>query len=265
MGIDEQALSSGVTSMSFADEGGAELLVERLKEPIRFTMGLDRGADVSAAVCRYWKAWSAEAETNGEYSHLSATEIRSVMNSGGSWVTDGLLAHAVEMHRDGRITLHCETSHLSDFAGGSKEIVPEMNTVDPVGDASLLLDYNWSNMGPALVLLGICAFFLSAHVGSRRLDVKQHAKLMALQERVFVNTGEMGKDAEPEEEQPARLWDKFKLEMRSSHSIVSIIDPPMHELLSMSRPQRNQALLASIMIGFMVNAIFHGTEEQSTG
>ena len=64
------------------------------------------------------------------------------------WASRGMVSVAV---RDTHVV--CETAHLTDFSGAvMKSATPEVNIVDPVGDAHLLLNYDHTNAAVPIIV-----------------------------------------------------------------------------------------------------------------
>merc|ERR1711871_484726 len=109
--------------------GGTAVKVSGLEGGL---IGVSCGEPDDMKICSYWDDES------------SSWSIRGVINDGGI----------------------CMSSHLTDFSGMAENSVPEMNAVDPIGDAALLSKLDASNMGPALILAGLHAvYWLSVTYG----------------------------------------------------------------------------------------------------
>jgi hypothetical protein len=138
-----RSIGSGVSSLSFGDGEGGSVPVDGLAAPIVLLMPLTNSpsgnsrrllmapGDGTVETCRYFN-----------HNKVPVPD----------WDGEGCIAIGFE---SGQLVCHC--FHLTEFGSASDQVVPEMNTPDPVGDAKLFTQINMSN---ALALIFVsCLFF----------------------------------------------------------------------------------------------------------
>eukprot|EP01029_Cantina_marsupialis_P008202 TRINITY_DN1950_c0_g2_i4.p1 TRINITY_DN1950_c0_g2~~TRINITY_DN1950_c0_g2_i4.p1 ORF type:complete len:2116 (+),score=782.76 TRINITY_DN1950_c0_g2_i4:269-6616(+) len=227
-------IGSQVTSVSLADQNGNEIDVSGLGSPIEFSFTIGH-TNVEEVECTYYDP---------------STDI---------WSSKGMMLVGLEVGASSMVAT-CATIHLTDLAAKSDSPMPAMNTVDPIGDADLLLQYNWSNATPIFVLGGITLLFASFCLFSAYNQKRQKAKLVALQQQQFLKYGQMRPIETKMKESPVeRVSDGFKNE----HSWGSFVAAPLGEQIALTRTQRLAVVIAVTYTAIAINAAFYGAESMS--
>jgi hypothetical protein len=140
-----RSIGSGVSSLAFSDGGGGAVPVDGLAAPIVLKMPLSASpAGNSSSRRLLMAAGDGTVETCRYFNHHKLPTP--------DWDGEGCIAVGFEPGQ-----LVCNCFHLTEFGSASDQVVPQMNTPDPVGDAKLFTQINPSN---ALALIFVsCLFF----------------------------------------------------------------------------------------------------------
>ena len=117
------------------------------------------------------------------------------------WQSHGMIVSQLRII-NGVEYIVCETTHLTDFSTVAESATPVLNTVDPIGDASLLFNYDPSNMKTPVVLGLILLSFMGVFFVCASLDKKQETKLLEYKLHVFLKRGKIQTKGEHEEQDP---------------------------------------------------------------
>lgn len=276
------AFPAGLDLSGSADSEGVNVMLMAWADALAPTG--DGQQDVLSSVISIEVSSAADGETVAVQDLEVPVVFRVPFLDGGSstcgylgpdgWTTKGVIATRVVVE-DGQSFLVCAAVHLSDFAAFSKDSVPTMNLVNPVADASMLLNYNVSNMLPAVVLACVVAAYLAAWAVSLRLDRAARTRRLRARLGQFLHKGSLDPaevafdPRDPTNVQSAeapRGWGmrniaaRFKAFVRKDHALVSIVAPHMSETITLTRAQRVLIMLAQALTGFAANALFFGND-----
>jgi len=262
-----RSIGSGVSSLSFSDGEGGSLPVDGLASPIVLMMPLFRSANASSSSRRLLSAeGDGTVETCRYFNHQKLPVP--------DWDGEGCIAVGFEASQ-----LVCNCFHLTEFGSASDQVVPEMNTPDPVGDAKLFTQINMSN---ALALIFVsCLFFiycLSMWLGWRadrhdtdaKLNPTQAASAEAgaapevnvndvLQSGDFLMMKRLFKGSVAQKLQLLRQ--KFFDLVSQEHLFLSCIWKPRNSVYT--RPRRITVLFCIIIGNMAVGGLFAGTGQTS--
>eukprot|EP01029_Cantina_marsupialis_P017152 TRINITY_DN38522_c0_g3_i6.p1 TRINITY_DN38522_c0_g3~~TRINITY_DN38522_c0_g3_i6.p1 ORF type:complete len:1020 (-),score=246.16 TRINITY_DN38522_c0_g3_i6:198-3257(-) len=226
-------MKSRVTAINLADKSGTIIPVNNLQKPVELTFPIGSGIDLATFQCTFFD------KTTGKWSGqgVAITGLKSVNNV--KYVT-------------------CTTMHLTDFSATLDLSVrkPEINVVDPVGDADLLLQYNLHNSTP-LFILGTITFIFSFLCFLVGFDTRRKKKeFTKMQIETFLKNGNMKATAAQFKEMT--IVQRVLYKLRLDHSWGSSIMTPMCEQISLTRHQRIVILAAMTYTAIAVNAMFYG-------
>eukprot|EP01029_Cantina_marsupialis_P006584 TRINITY_DN1727_c0_g1_i7.p1 TRINITY_DN1727_c0_g1~~TRINITY_DN1727_c0_g1_i7.p1 ORF type:complete len:3929 (+),score=1599.98 TRINITY_DN1727_c0_g1_i7:991-12777(+) len=231
---DGTALETPVLSLKLAGEG-SDIDVNSLTIPLEFSFWLHH-TNVDAVECTYYAG-------------------------DGKYMSTGMTLLNVEVYQElSSMHVTCGTTHLTDLSAKSGDAVPEMNLVDPIGDASLLLSYNWSNATPIYVLGGIGLFFIFSCVFSAWRARVNRNKYIAAQKKQFLEHGTM---TAPKKGLSTSILGRVADGFRHKHSWGSIVAPTLQEQVTLSRIQRLTVTAAVTYTAIAVNAAFYGNDPES--
>eukprot|EP01029_Cantina_marsupialis_P002703 TRINITY_DN1256_c0_g1_i3.p1 TRINITY_DN1256_c0_g1~~TRINITY_DN1256_c0_g1_i3.p1 ORF type:complete len:2520 (+),score=841.96 TRINITY_DN1256_c0_g1_i3:901-7560(+) len=234
VGQTDSELSSLVTSVDLHDQDGNTIDVSGLTKPIEFSFTVDH-TNVDQVECTYYDV------------------------DNDVWSSRGMAVVGLEIG-DESMHVTCATIHLTDLAAKTGSASPELNVVDPIGDASLLLAYNWSNATPIYVLGGITLIFSSFCFFAGMSQKKQKKQLIELQKAQFLKYGEMAPTITKRKDSALqRVVDGF----RSQHSWGSFLVAPLKDQVAMSRIQRLVVVVSVTYTAIAVNAAFYGKKSIS--
>jgi len=161
-----RSIGSGVSSLAFSDGGGGSVPVEGLAAPIVLMMPLTAAPSANSSSRRLLVASGDGTVETCRYFNHNKVPVP-------DWDGEGCIAVGFDA---GQLVCHC--FHLTEFGSANDQVVPEMNTPDPVGDAKLFTQINMSN---ALALIFVsCLFFVycvSMWLGWRADNRETDAKL----------------------------------------------------------------------------------------
>jgi hypothetical protein len=118
-----------------------------------------------------------------------------------AWDSRGLIGIGLSNMDDKEFVL-CETTHLTDFATVVSAAAPTINLVDPIGDASLLLNYNPENMLTPIILSSILLGYLFLLIVFICSDMRKKKALQKLKEEIFITKGKFNDPPESEKLPP---------------------------------------------------------------
>ena len=156
------------------------------------------------------------------------------------WQSKGLIVSVLQ-EIDGVEYITCETTHLTDFSTIVVSTTPDLNTVDPIADASLLLNYNPTNMLTPMVLLTILIVFAILYGTCDRIEKREQQGLAQYRLKVFLKRGEVkvkGAQTKAAKDNASESFVvKFMTALRSQHSWGSTVAPQKWDHITMSKPQ----------------------------
>ncbi|CAG9463240.1 unnamed protein product [Pedinophyceae sp. YPF-701] len=168
---------------------------------------------------------------------------------------------------DGFVT--CETIHLTAFGVAADDIVPELNLVNPIGDADLLTKLDLSNALALIVVGMLLAGFSAMMIYGYRKDLKDRHKLHLQLKMTLLQGGEEkpnpAKHARPtvpenapDERVEVDVWKDVRTAVLVDNEVASIIytRPTDHY----TRPQRLLVLLSIILGQIAIVAVFFGID-----
>jgi hypothetical protein len=145
-------IGSGVSSLAFSDGGGGSVPVDGLAAPIVLMMPLTAAPSGNSSRRRLlMAAGDGTVETCRYFNHKKVPIP--------DWDGEGRIAVGFETGQ-----LVCQCFHLTEFGSTSDQVVLEMNTPDPVGDAKLFTQINMSNAFALIFVSCLFPFFLFAFV-----------------------------------------------------------------------------------------------------
>ena len=244
-------VAGNVASLELKAAGGnGTLAVQGLRESIKVTIPVNvtgNSCRRTAGGCRYWD------------------EVA------GAWSTAGM----VELMRyPDRVV--CLTTHLSEFAISSDDIVPEFHLVNPVDAGELFTNLSLDNM-LAIIIVGmlLVGFVVLNYIGYRadRSELRKSrlmAKISSVDSRWAVDssTGGIGahmkglrppKPLSVVEQRPGiSIMSKIGAELLKEHQLSKCLSVEKGSLYT--RPQRLTVLLCIIMGNITVTAIFFAAD-----
>lgn len=180
----------------------------------------------------------------------------------------------------------CATLHLTDFSSQVEEDLPQINAIDPIGNAGLLQNYlDPRNFFVLIVLCVLFGAFVMAAGVSFCLYRATEQERKDLARAQFVRYGELRQgrgldrlhkddtgevDPDVQRLREARksgtaflvvqhIWLTWLDRLRRHHGWGSVFSPPLDEQLRMTVAQRIGVLCATCLASMAVNAVFFGT------
>jgi len=227
---------------------GASVKAAGLTQPISFSLPLRSTiTDPVNAKCQYWDPSLAV------------------------WRTDGVVTGGATQASDGSWVLQCEAVHLTDFSALASESLPQLNTVDPIGDAGSLSEvFDPSNLFAVLLTLALALAFTLAFVVIALSDRARREQRLRVQLETFLQTGTVGGGEDKAREPPEhygrvrrffwRVREFFTAQLRDEHTMGSVVAPSMRSQVQMTRPQRMLVLFADAMTSVSINAMLFGND-----
>ena len=154
------------------------------------------------------------------------------------WQSHGLIVGNLEVI-NGVEYIICESTHLTDFSTITSSATPELNTVDPIADASLLFNYDPTNMLVPIILALIFGSFVALSWVCDRQEKKEADSLHEYKRKVFVRTGSIRTEGElvKENKESRNKLKLFLTRLRNEHSWAAFIAPRKWDQVTLSKPQ----------------------------
>ena len=249
---DTTGIASSVASFGLSS-GGSAIKIAGLSAPITFTMPVavsGSSCRKTAGGCKYWD------------------DVNKV------WSTDGVIQIS---STDTLIT--CQTIHLTDFGASADDVLPAMNTVDPIGDADLFTKITLDNAVAIFVVGIILGLFALLNAIGYAKDVRDRARQRLEDKISFIDArlapSKKGLEllkgvAKPEPaltslkaalETPLKkptLMEKYMEKLKTQHRIASIVMVTPDD--AFTRPQRLMILMSVVMGTIAVSALFFGID-----